>query len=157
MAKMTNIGDHPIKVKISTMPGQPPMVTPLAPGESSQFPDGYCRPVQSAGKAQLPCILSRGNTHLGVPILAPEGMEKEYREQYERTKAGQTNSHDPASTIRRLEAELAQARAQAPAAAPAPKAAKVAPLPPAPDEAEELLDATTPTPKPKAKRRKAKG
>jgi len=157
MAKMTNIADHTLKVKISTMPGQPPMVTELAPGESAQFPDGYCKPVRSAGAAMLPCILSRANCHLGVPVLVPEDEAEAARARYERVKAGKAGM-DPGQQIADLKAKLAAAEQVAKMTAPTPTpkakvnretiAAAPAPLP---EEADD--DGMTPMAAPKKRKR----
>jgi hypothetical protein len=150
MAKMTNVSDIDLKVKISMGPGSRPMITEVAPGETATFPDGYCETVKGPGPDRLPCILSRCNTHLGVPALVPAAEAEEARARYERVKAGQANSGNPQAEIRRLEAELAAQKLEN---AKAAKPAKAEPLPPAPDPADELVEATTPKPK---RKRKAK-
>ena len=157
MADMINVADFPLKVAIAMGPGAKAMITEVKPGEVRDFPDGYCKPVRGAGAAMLPCILSRKYTHHGVPVLVPVDQEDVARERYQRTKAAKENaSNDPQAQIRRLEAELAQARAEA-------RAVKTAPAAKAPEASEpasgadELEDATTPKPAPKRKRtRKAK-
>ena len=156
MAEMTNISDVELKVKISMGPGSRPMITTLKPGDTSQFPDGYCETVKGPGPDRLPCILSRCNTHLGVPALVPAAEAEEARARYERVKLGKANS--PQAEIRRLEAELAAervAKKKAPAAKPKPEplpATEVDELTEA-TEVDELTEATTPKPK---RKRKAK-
>ena len=71
MAEMTNVSDIVLKVKISGGPGMKPMITTMKPGDTAQFPDGYCETVKGPGPERLPCILSRGNSHNGVPALVP--------------------------------------------------------------------------------------
>lgn len=162
MAKMVNISDVTLNVKVSMGPRQDPMVTTLEPGEGAQFPDGYCVPVQSAGVEVLPCVLSRANSHLGIPALVPEAEAEAARTRYLKVKAAQElKSKDPAAVIRRLEAELAVAKARAEdhkiqaAAAMTRRPVTAEPLHatasgPGPDA---LADATTPKP-PKAKRQR---
>jgi len=150
MSKMTNISDIELKVKISGGPGSRPMITTLEAGETAQFPDGYCEPVRGPGPDPLPCILSRSNTHLGVPALVPVEQAEEARARYLRVKNGQANT-GPQAEIRRLEAELAAERVANKAAAPAPVEAPVEAPQAADDDQESLEDATTPKPKRKRK------
>jgi len=150
MSKMTNISDIELKVKISGGPGSRPMITTLEPGETAQFPDGYCEPVKGPGPDRLPCILSRSNTHLGVPALVPADEAEQGRALYLLVKNGQANT-GPQAEIRRLEAELAAERVANNKAAAAPAAPPQA----ADDDdgQESLEDATTPKP---TRRRKVK-
>jgi hypothetical protein len=157
MAEMKNISDVELNVKISMGPGARPTITKMKPGDVAQFPDGYCETVKGPGQERLACILSRSNSHNGVPALVPVDMAEEARARYLRTTAAlEARGSDPAAVIRRLEAELAQARA---ARAPEPPAAPPAPAavaPPQDDgEDENELEAAT-TPQETAKERKAR-
>lgn len=123
--KMVNVSDEKIKVEISVGPGQEPMVTELEAGEADKFPDGYCKPVKSAGPAMLASILSRRYQKFGVPVLVPVDEEKAAKARFDAAKARfDAADKSPEATIRRLEAELAQAKAMAADDAKAKKAVK---------------------------------
>lgn len=173
MAKMVNISDVTLRVKVSMMPGQEPMVTTLEPGEAGQFPDGYCAPVRSAGTEMLPSILSRANQHMGIPALVPEADAEAARDRYVRVKAAkEANSKDPQVVIRRLEAELAVAKAQVagelkfehsgpPASPPVPahleESAYGSGRTIDVDTGSDLAEATTPKPPKRQRKSRAKG
>ena len=158
MAEMTNVSDITLKVKISMGPGQRPMITTVEPGQTKDFPDGYCETVKGPGPERLPCILSRSNSHNGVPALVPAAEAEAGRERYLRTTAAKAGREgDPQAVIRRLEAEVAAHKVQA----AKPPASKATAAPPADDgdddlgdEDDALADATTP--KPRKSRAKAK-
>jgi hypothetical protein len=156
MADMTNVSDIDLKVKISMGPGQKPMITKLKPGETRDFPDGYCKTVKGPGPDRLPCILSRANSHNGVPALVPAEEAEEARARYLRVSAALAGrAKDPSAEIRRLEAELAAHRVAAKAATP--KAAKApAPTTAPADDGDDLVDMTTPQTAPQKPARKSR-
>lgn len=144
---MTNISDQPVTISISHGPRTPPTVIVVQPGQSADFPDGYCKPIPGAGAHKLPSVISQKTRQHGMARLVPADEAKAERARW----LAVTGQRPQGGTIPAPANRRAQESAAAAAVAPAQDFD-----PDDPDEFDAMQPQTEAEPAKRGRRRKAK-